>query len=557
MIVLGLCDGHDSGACLLEHGRLTAAVSTERFTRRKRQPGFPREAIRWCLERRGLTPNELDRVAVAERSGRAIHRGLDSRYRNANPNLPLTRPANLLSMAVQNFLARGKITARLDAAAAARFLRASLRREGIAARPVLVDHHLAHALSAARGSGVIDDALVLTMDAFGDGCSGGAWRWRGGRLQELCRFPFPHSPALLFGLVTAHLGLKEGDEGKVAGMAAAGDPGATRPLFDGLFSVEQGVVVLRDPVGLFKLGPALSKFQAADVAAGVQASVEGIISEVAGHWAGITGARDLCLAGGLFANVRLNQRAALATPCRDLYVFPHMGDGGLCVGAAMAADPHAPPADRAYMHMFLGPTPGPVDQEEARAVCDRVLPLDDESLGKVALALSRGGLAAVAAGRLEFGPRALGNRSILAPADDAGLARRLNDSLGRPHVMPLAPVARVEDLNRVTEAPAWSALREMTVTVDARPGLAHRCPVAVHEDGTMRLQVATRQHTPLLHRILTRMGDHMDPPLLINTSLNLHTEPIVRTARRALELYRQLPLDALILDDRVLLGRPQ
>ena len=555
MLVLGLCDGHDSGACLLEDGQLSAAVSSERFTRRKRQPGFPREAIRWCMERRGVQPGQLDRVAVAERAGRAVHRGLDHRYRRTDPNLPLTRPANLLSMALQNLLARGKLTARLDEAAAARFLRASLGREGIAARPVLVDHHLAHALSAACGSGFMDDALILTMDAFGDGCSGGAWRWRGGRLTELCRFPFPHSPALLYGLVTAHLGFKEGDEGKVAGMAATGNPGTTRGLFQTLFSVEQGLIALRPGPGLARLGAAMRRFPAADLAAGVQAAVEGMVSAVAAHWFRHIGARDLCLAGGLFANVRLNQRVARAAACRDLYVFPHMGDGGLCVGAAMAADPEAPLPRRA--HMFLGPTPGPVSPEEARAACARVMPMGDEALDKVALVLSRGGLAAMAAGPLEFGPRALGNRSILCPADDHALARRLNAALGRPDLMPLAPVVRAQDLRRVTACPDWSALREMTATVDARPGVAARFPVAVHADGTMRLQVATRGETPLLHRILTRYGDRMDPPLLINTSLNLHSEPMVRTARRALELYRELPLDALVLDDQVLLGRAQ
>jgi carbamoyltransferase len=208
------------------------------------------------------------------------------------------------------------------------------------------------------------------------------------------------------------------------------------------------------------------------------------------------------------------------------------------------------------MEMLVGPDAGAVADEEARASCARVLPgTGDDALARVARILSRGGLAAVAAGPMEFGPRALGNRSILAPADDPALARYLNQALGRPQVMPLAPVVRARDLARVTADPAWSALREMTATVDARPGLASRFPVAVHADGTMRLQVATRRETPLLHRLLTLYGDHMDPPLLINTSLNLHTEPIVRTARRALELYRELPLDALILEDRVLLGR--
>lgn len=552
MLTLGLCDGHDSGACLVEDGRILAAVSSERLTRRKRQPGFPEEALLWCMERRGISPGALDQVAVAERAGRAAHRALDRLYRRTEANLPMSRPGNLLSMTLQNLMARGRLTARLDAAASRRILAAALARMGIKARLRLVDHHLAHAASAARCSG-LDDALVLTMDAFGDGCSGGAWRWRGGRLNELTRFAFPHSPALLYGLVTSHLGFSEGDEGKVAGMAAAGDAAGTRPLFDALFRVEAGDIRLRRLAGLARLGPALKGFPPADVAAGVQASVEGLVSAVAAHWASQTGTANLCLAGGLFANVRLNQRAAQAAACRELYIFPHMGDGGLCVGAALAAAPAAPSCRPASM--FLGPEPEPDPVGALLAHRRRRLLPDEDTVRAVASVLAQGGMVGVAAGPLEFGPRALGNRSILLPADNPELARRLNAALGRPEVMPLAPVVRRRDLARVTGDPHWSALEHMTVTVDALPGVARRFPVAVHSDGTMRLQAATVQETPLLHAILSRYGDHVDPAVLINTSLNLHTEPIVCSARRAVELYQQLGLDALVLDGQAMFRR--
>jgi carbamoyltransferase len=216
-------------------------------------------------------------------------------------------------------------------------------------------------------------------------------------------------------------------------------------------------------------------------------------------------------------------------------------------------EPDAPTA--APTRMFLGPRPGPLPEDLRSETRARIAPLDEDALDDVAKVLARGGMVGVASGPLEFGPRALGNRSILMPANDPRLARRLNAALGRPEVMPLAPVVRQDDLPLVTADPPWSALEEMTATVDAVRGLARRFPVAVHADGTMRLQLATRQGTPLLHRILTRYSAHADLALLINTSLNLHTEPIVRTARRAVELYRQLPLDALVLDDQVLLRR--
>ncbi len=550
MLVLGLCDGHDSGACLVEDGRILAGVSSERLTRRKRQPGFPAEAIRWCFEHRGISPLAPDCVAVAERAGRAVHRALDRRYRQSDPNLPLIRSGNLASMVIQNFLAQSRLTATLDAAISRRILSASLARVGVTSPPRLVDHHLSHAASAARSSN-LDDALVLTMDAFGDGLSGGAWLWRAGRLTALCSFPFPHSPALLYGLVTAHMGFSEGDEGKVAGMAATGSAAATLPIFQDLFSCDGGVIRLRRPLTLARLGRALRSHPPADVAAGVQAVVEDLVGGVASYWARQTSAANLCLAGGLFANVRLNQRAARAAACDDLYVFPHMGDGGLCVGAALAAEPDQSSAGIA--DMFVGPGAGPLPAGALTAAGSRATPLDSAAIQAVSGVLARGGAVGLASGPMEFGPRALGNRSILMPADNPGLARRMNAALGRPEVMPLAPVVRDGDLARVTDNALWSALRFMTVTVDALPGVAHRFPVAVHTDGTMRLQVATPDETPLLHSILTHYNEHVDPAMLINTSFNRHTEPIVGTARRAFELFQQLPLDALVLETEVII----
>jgi len=547
--VLGICDGHDSGACIVDRGRLLAAVSSERLSGRKRQPGFPGQAIDWCLQHSGTPVRGVDGVAVAEIAGRGIHRLLDRQYRRTDPNLPMQRRGNMASMIWQNLVARGRWSATTEAALSQRVLGWQLRRLGITAPLQLVDHHLCHAAGAAWASG-FDEALVVTLDAFGDGYSGGVWLWQGGRLTGQQRIPFPHSPALVYGLVTSHLGFGEGDEGKVSGLAARGDPGPTAQRLARLFTVSGEAWRLRRFPTARWLSRALQGRRAEDIAAGVQQCTEDLLCPAVAGWMRRSSARRLCLSGGLFANVRLNQQVARAADCEDLYVFPHMGDGGLCAGAAWAAaEERNQPGEGASM--LLGPLP----RGRASSGQDlRIRPLDRSALGELARLLARGQAVGVMRGPMEFGPRALGNRSILFRADRPDLARRLGEALGRPDMMPFAPVLRQQDLPAFSGDQPLSALDHMTVTITARPDVAERHPVAVHADGSMRAQVVSEDQAPLLHRLLTCCEEHSQgPPLLINTSFNAHTEPIINSAGRALELFRRLPLDALVLGDEVLI----
>ena len=555
MLVLGICDGHDSGACLVDggDGAVLAAASSERFSGTKRQPGFPLEAARWCLESSGASARDVEVVAVAECAGRAAMRLLDRWYRRTEPSLPLDRWANLASMGWQNLVSGGALSRRLESAVSVRVLGARIRRLGLSAPVRLVDHHLAHAASAAFGSGR-DRALVVTMDAFGDARSGSVWRWAGGHLKLLADIPFPHSPALLYGLVTCFLGYSEGDEGKVSGLAATGDPAVTSGIFDSVFALsEDGFTLGRVPTMRW-MERALAGHSDADIAAGLQRSVQELVSATIARWAGRAGERNLCLAGGLFANVRLNQAVAEAAGCDDLYVFPHMGDGGLCAGAAWVAAGAAPVAPAS---MSVGPRSGDTRALVASVGADlEVSPVNGETPDRLAGLLAQGEVVGVVSGPMEFGPRALGNRSLLFSATDPRLAAEVGLALGRPPVMPFAPVLRDRDLARVVDGPRYTAMEFMTVTADALQGVARRFPVAVHDDGSLRLQVATPASAPLLYDILTRYAEQMNPAMLINTSYNTHREPIVRTAARAYELFRQLPLmTALVLGDHLLLKR--
>ncbi|MCC6159058.1 MAG: hypothetical protein IT350_13500 [Deltaproteobacteria bacterium] len=549
MIALGLCDGHDAGAALAFDGRIVAAVSEERFTRVKRQPGFPVRAIESVLALAGVRVHEVDRVGVAEVAGRAAFRLVAPIYRVTDPNRPADRLANRAVAWAQNFVARQPTLARTDAAISRRALASRLRDLGIVAPLELVDHHRAHALAAACGS-PFDDALVVTMDAFGDGASATVSTWRGGALTELDRTPYPRSAALLFGRITAHLGFAEGEEGKVCGLAARGDRDRDPHRLRALIRAAQGRVLTGAPPSPARLDAIFRHWPPEDVAAATQRAVEDAVSEAIGFRMTQAGARRLVLAGGLFANVRLNQIVAARCGADDLDVFPHMGDGGLCVGAAWAV---SPPGAVARMPVFLGPEPEVVPASERGDT--RVSAIDPDSICRLAAIVERGGVIGLVHGRMEFGPRALGHRSLVFSAARRDVAARLDRALGRPAIMPFAPAIRTRDFARLARGPMHAAFARMAVTADAATlEVARRWPVAVHADGSMRAQTVDPAENPLLHALLdafAEVAEHGEPPVVINTSFNRHAEPIVMTARDALARAREWGLAALVLGENV------
>lgn len=546
MIALGIGDGHDAGAALAIDGRIVAAVSEERFTRVKRQPGFPARSIESVLSLTGVRPNEVDRVGVAEIAGRAAFRLASPVYRATDPNRPADRAANRAVAWAQNVVAREPTLARSDAACSRRVLAPRLRNLGFVAPLELVDHHRAHALAAACAS-PFDNALVVTMDAFGDGASATVSTWCGGALTELDRTPYPHSAALLYGRVTAHLGFAEGEEGKVCGLAAKGDAARDPHRLRALIRAVEGRVQTGPPPSPVRLDAIFRHWPPEDVAAAVQSAVEDAVSDAVGFWMARTGARRLVLAGGLFANVRLNQIVAARCGAGDLDVFPHMGDGGLCVGAAWSVSPVRDTVAR--MPVFLGPEPEGVSITERNGA--RVSPLDDESIRRLAAVIRRGGVIGLVQGRMEFGPRTLGRRSLVFSAARPDVAARLGRALGRPAIMPFAPAIRARDFARLARGPMHAAFARMTVTADAAsPDIARRWPVAVHADGSMRAQAVDPAESPLLHALLDALADLAGdggPPVVINTSFNRHAEPIVMTARDALARAREWGLAALVL----------
>ena len=515
-MILGICDGHDAGAALVADGELVFAVSEERLARRKHQCGFPTAATGAALAFAG-GPGALEAVAVAEVAGRLPTRLLDARYRVAGNRGALGLRARGLAALSREVARRGPW---LEAAASAAVLDLRLRRLGIQAAPSLVDHHRCHARTAASG---IDEGLVVTLDAFGDGLSGSVARWKNGRLTTLESLPAPDSPALLFAQITQLLGFDEGDEGKVVARAAHGDPAALRPAFRRAIRLEG--LRFRRRGSLPALRELVRGARPEDVAAALQERVEELVVAFVAEARRRHGGAQLGLAGGLFANVAVNRE--LLDGWERVFVFPAMGDAGLCAGAAWElAERWGHPA-QPFTDARLGPLPGPLPPGAAT--------VDD--VDTAADWLLAGEVLARCTGRAEFGPRALGHRSLLLRADRPERARQLNQQLGRDPVMPFGPI--MTDEAAADLLPDWTPrsdpmTRFMTVALRASPRLRQLAPAAVHRDGTARVQVIRPSDDPPLFALLQRLPGQ----LCINTSLNRHGEPIAGCASDAVSVAR-------------------
>ncbi len=546
MKILGIWDGHDASAALLTEEGLLAAVAEERLTRRKMQRGFPFQAVAALLDGAGLAAGDIDQVAVAGRYGRAPVRLLQLAYARAAAASGPMSPAARLYRHYENGIAILPGVRVAERAASLSLVRRCLRKCGFpaGADAFLVPHHAAHAAAAA--SMCSEDGLVVTMDGYGDGLWATATAWRDGRPELLDRRPYLGSVAVTYGSVCQFLGYAEGEEGKVTALAAAGNPG---PLADWFLARVNGRHAGGGPLSPLDCRH-LARFSPEDVAAAVQALVERVaLDYVERHLGGAPGP-CLSVAGGLFANVTLNRALVDRFPERTVTVYPAMGDAGLSVGAALHLQQALGARPAAFPGPYLGLRPRFRDSGHIDGVRTIRTNVPERECARI---LADGGTVALVSGREEFGPRALGNRSLLFPARSRELADRVQQMLRRDPVMPFAPVCRAKHVEALFEPPypaperADKGLALMTFAVRARPGVADRFPAAVHVDGTARVQAVTGGTHRSLYRILAEYEKRTGEEMLINTSFNLHGEPIVHDAEDAVRTFLDSGVDALLL----------
>jgi carbamoyltransferase len=547
-------------AALVRDGRILKVVMEERLTRVKQQAGFPARAVETIFRETGLSPRDVDLVTYPffpwHAEGReklagyladlsTVRRQLD------DPPGWLRHQAYYLGwLAVTTWSHR-----RWNAV-----LRRGLRAHGLERVPLVhVPHHAAHAASAYFCSS-FGRALVATFDWYGSGLGGSVWLGEGGRMRLLKRIPYPHSLGLFYAQVTRALGFKwSRHEGKVVGLAAFGDPGLLLPRVLDRFQQSDGDFRYLRAMD-FQAAPRLAaRFRREDVAAAYQTALERVVVDLLRPYVRRHRVENVVLAGGVAANVKMNQRVHEIDGVRGVFIHPAMGDDGTGVGGALywLSKRNGALAPEPLEHVYLGNALDP--REVEAAVLASGLPFErvPEIEQRTAALLAEGKVVGRVTGASEYGPRALGHRSILCSAQDPSVNDWLNARLKRSEFMPFAPITLYEERDACYRgvAGAEHAARFMTITFDCTAAMRRAAPAAVHVDGTARPQLVEREVSPGLHALLTEYRRLTGRASLINTSFNMHEEPIVATAEDAIRTFLRGGLDYLAIENLLVGGR--
>jgi carbamoyltransferase len=579
---------HDSAAALIDDGRIVAAVQEERFTRRKHDASFPHNAIVYCLAEAGVAVDGLDHVVFYDKPFLKFERLLEtyialapSGFRSFNMSIPLWLREKLFQK---------------------KLLRDELRKfseDFDKDRLLFCEHHLSHAASAFYPS-PYESAAVLTMDGVGEWATTSAAIGNGNRLEIFQEIHFPHSLGLLYSALTYYTGFKvNSGEYKVMGLAPYGEPKYARLILDNLIDLK--------PDGSFRLdmsyfdyctgftmtndrfaklfgepvrGPdqLLTPFHM-DVAASLQAVLDEAMLRMTRNLAGQTGSRNLCLAGGVALNCVANGKVLRDGSFENIWIQPAAGDAGGAVGSALAAyhlfkgHPRKTNGADAMSGAYLGPSFAQAEIERRMSAAGAKFAVlgEDEMVETTAQALAGQKAVGWFQGRMEFGPRSLGARSILGDPRSPAMQRNLNLKVKyRESFRPFAPAVLREDVSEWFEHGADSPYmlivadvredkrRQMTAAEQALFGIdklnvsRSEIPAVTHVDYSARIQTVHRETNPLFHKLLGRFKALTGCPILVNTSFNVRGEPIVCTPEDAFRCFMGNELDMLVVGNCVL-----
>lgn len=558
--VLGLHDGHDSGVVLLEDGHILYAANEERFSRKKFHWGFPHLSLQNLFETTKIAPENIAQVAVSGQSfferDEAMAFALEPTHVNIYKRYGESVARSLGPLA--------------DSAAFAAFVkgvgmlqrnrgrvREYLEALGIHAPVRFYDHHVCHA-AGAYFTAETDPVLVITADGSGDGVSGSVSIGREGRLTRIAHSPVVHSAGRFWDVITILCGFKPTRHaGKITGLAAYRPSPDAYEKLRRLYGANSGALRFANKERrvwfgeLSRIREVLPEASREELAYAAQKVLEEAFGTVVEAAIARTGIPNVALAGGTFANVRLNQKLMEIPSLRSLHIFPNMGDGGLAMGAAFSATAARFPLRPAPLtNLYFGPAYPEHDVRRSAAALGIPLQKLSDPAETIARELEAKRVVGVYEGPMEFGPRALGHRSILAEPTDPTMMDWLNKRLERTEFMPFAPIILEEAAPRYFRNFAKGAYpaKFMTLCFDVTEEGKRQAPGIVHRDGTARPQTVSKKEQPLIHAALTRYEELTGLPLCINTSFNKHEEPIVCTPENALKEFLRGGVETLVME---------
>ena len=561
MNILGISPGHDTAACLVVDGEVVADVAEERFSRVKHDSHFPQAAIGYCLQAADIASEYLDVIAIA---GRFLPVGMERHFA-----LSPRQSGNLAAMRPPEVKARNLL---LGSGPPSLPLSVDRFRLSPECRFLGIDHHRSHAAAAYFSQSSREPWLILTMDGIGDDVAVAVWTASGNEIVPVARWGRDASLGWFYGNVTEALGWQHGDgEGTTMGLAPYGDASLVGDRLDrfaphflgGTLAVthDYGRTSFFNDHGNYHwhyddavaIREVVDRCGAANVAARAQEMIEEEVLGLVRHWTAALGIRRLACGGGLFLNVKLNQRLRENAELDDLWIYPNPGDAGLAMGAALAAwhQLAEPSCSRRLEHLSYGPSYE--DGDVQRILDDRGLEYrtvsDPASVAAAYLADEK--IVGWFQGRMEAGPRALGNRCILMSANRAENKDLLNGRVKfrqafRPFCPAILSERKTDYLDDARESPF------MITAFNVNPEKRSQVPAVVHVDGTLRPQTVRQETQPLFHALIRAFGDLTGEYLVLSTSFNVRNEPIVCHPRDAIRCFYDTGIDVLIIGSFVL-----
>jgi carbamoyltransferase len=555
MTVLGIsCFYHDAAAALIQDGRMVAAAEEERFTRRKHDPGFPLHAIQYCLKEAGISAQELDYVGFYEKPMRKFERAMHT-FKETFPfsyEAFEERVPRLLheEMRVEDIL------------------RAHFETE---AEFLYLEHHLSHAASAFLVS-PFEDAAILTADGVGEWATTCLGHGKGTDIELFQEIHYPHSLGLLYSALTAFLGFKVNtDEYKVMGLASYGKPTMVEEIRRLLTVHENGSYALNldyfahhystkrpytrkliELLGEPRVPESAVEERHKDIACSLQAVLEEVLLRIFEHLRRRTGSRNICLAGGVALNGVANWRVFQQSGFEDIYIQPASSDSGGALGAAvfiyhtLLGNARMRPMENA----LLGPAfSNPEVEATLQAAGATYHRLNEEKLlEETARLIHEGAIIGWFQGRMEYGPRALGCRSILANPCDPAMKDTLNARVKfREEFRPFAPAVLEEKAAEYFDIDRPAPF--MLLVPQVRPGKGQQIPAVTHVDNSARVQTVSASTNPRFHRLISAFERLSGVPVVINTSFNVRGEPIVCTPEDAYNCFLHTDIDFLVMND--------
>jgi carbamoyltransferase len=558
---------HDGSAALVQDGHLVAAGEEERFSRRKHDPDFPAKAIQFCLDQAGITIDDVDYVVFYEKPFVKFERLLLTAFQTFPKSLRVFRES-MLAWMQKKLWVKSRILEELKIPKS---------------KLLFAEHHMSHAAASFYCS-PFEDAAVLTLDGAGEWTTATMGVGHGTKIEIQKEMRFPHSVGLLYSAFTAYCGFEVNEgEYKLMGMAPYGEPKYVDRIMKMIKIGEDGSLwqdmkyfayhwsatssftpAFEEVMGQPARDPALEDKSLdpfyCDVAMSIQKVTEDIVKRMVNHLVKTTGCKNVCLSGGVALNSVANGKLTKETDAEQIYIHPAAGDDGGSAGAALWACHHllGHPRVGPLEHAYLGSEYS--DEEIESFLTKNEIPFekiedDEEFYDRVSDDLVNGLVGGWFRGRFEWGPRALGARSIIADARSTEMKEIVNAKIKfREAFRPFAPSVleeRAREYFELVESDELWPARFMLYVVPVREEKRDEIPAITHVDGSGRLQTVIKKHNPSYHRLIERFAEKTGTPVILNTSFNLKGEPIVETPAQAFNTFSRSEMDALYLGNYV------